>query len=169
MVLGAEGVGSLLDDETFSPTFTIGAVRMFLMFHVIFGWKITALDISDAYLTVPQVETCYVEIRGWIKKLLGLPSNALWQLKRVLPGQRNGAQCWFNSFSEKLQNMGFDQCVAMPSVFRRRTKRFVVNRHVDDELVASETAEDSHWLIAELKKIYKLQVKGPYPVQALGP
>lgn len=141
---------------------------MFLMFHVLQGWKITALDISDAYLTVPQVEVCYVEMRGWIKELLGLPAIALWKLKRVLPGQRNGAQRWFNSFADKLQSIGFEQCMAIPSVFRHKTKRILVNMHVDDELVASETAGDAHWLISELKKTYKLQVEGPFPEGLLG-
>lgn len=57
-------------------------------------------------------------------------------LKRVPPGQRNGAQRWLSS----------------------RT-----NVHVDDKLIANEAAEDSVWLIEEQKQMYKLQVEEPYP------
>ena len=64
----------------------LGAVKKF------YGWKLANLDISDTYLTVAQQEICHVKISGWIEQLLGLPSNALWQLRRFLPGQRNGAQ-----------------------------------------------------------------------------
>ena len=35
-------------------------------------------------------------------------------------------------------------------------------------MIASETTEDALWLIQELKKVYKLQIEGPYPVQKLG-
>ena len=156
------------NEDTFSPTSPYGVIRFFLMCHLIYGWKITCLDISDAYLTVPQVETCYVATRPWIQMLLSLPSNALWELKRVLPGQRNGAQRWFNAFSEKLRQLGFVQCQAVPSVLRHERKKIVINVHVDDELIASETTEDALWLIRELKRFYKLQIEGPYPVQKLG-
>ena len=107
-------------------------------------------------------------IRPWIQKLLSFPSNALWELKRVLPGQRNGAQRWFNAFSDRLRQLGFVQCQAMPSVLRHKHKKIVVNVHVDDELIASETTEDALWLTRELKKVYKLQIEGPYPIQKLG-
>ena len=97
-------------------------VRLFLFCHLFFGWKVAALDISDAYLTVVQKEICYVKISQWMKELLKLPENSLWQLKRVLPGQRNGAQRWFQDFAHHLQELGFDSCAAMPSVLRHRTK-----------------------------------------------
>ena len=74
------------NEDTFSPTSAFGVVRFFLMCHLFFGWKVTSLHISDAYLTVPQVEKCYVEIRPGIKELLGLSPDSLWELKRVLPG-----------------------------------------------------------------------------------
>ena len=155
-------------DETFSPTSSYAVVRLFLFCPLFFGWKVAALDISDAYLTVVQKETCYVKISQWMKELLKLPENSLWQLKRVLPGQRNGAQRWFQDFSHHLQELGFDSCTAMPSVLRHRTKKLAINIHVDDELVVGETVEDIEWVIGALKKIYKLQVEGPMPKESLG-
>ena len=155
-------------DETFSPTSSYAVVRLFLFCHLFFGWKVAALDISDAYLTVVQKEICYVKISQWMKELLKLPENSLWQLKRVLPGQRNGAQRWFQDFSHRLQDLGFDSCTAMPSVLRHRTKKLAINIHVDDELVVSETVEDIEWVIGALKKIYKLQVEGPMLKEFLG-
>ena len=138
------------------------------MLHLFYGWKLASLDISDAYLTVEQQETCYVKISGWIKQLLGLQQNALWQLQKVLPGQRNGAQRWFQDFTHHLQRLGFKCCVAMPSVLKHATKQIAINVHVDDELIASENEADLMWVIAELKKIYKLQVEGPVPRGMLG-
>ena len=153
--------------STFSPTSSFAVVRFFLMLHLFYGWKLASLDISDAYLTVEQ-EVCYVKISGWIKQLLGLSQDMLWQLRRVLPGQRNGAQRWFQNFPNHLQRLGFKCCVAMPSVLKHGTKRVVINVHVDDELIASESESDLLWVVEELKEIYKLQIEGPVPKGPLG-
>ena len=125
-----------------------------------------SLDISD--LTVEQKEICYVEISQWMKDLLQLSQDTIWELKRVLPGQRNGAQRWFQDFTHNLQKIGFYVCTAMPSVLRHQTRKIVINVHVDDELIAAETKEDIEWVIAELEKHYKLQAEGPFPVEGLG-
>ena len=149
--------------DTFSPTSAGGAIRFFLLFQLVYGWKILSLDISDAYLMVPQQEVCYVQIRDWIKSLLGLSSEDLWELRRVLPGQRNGAQRWFNYFSDFLKELGFVQCTAMPSVMRHSIRKVVINIHVDDELVAAENVAEAHWFMNELRKKFKIQVEGPCP------
>ena len=154
--------------ETFSPTSAGGAIRFFLLFHLVFRWKVLSLDVSDAYLMVPQQEACYVQIRGWIKELLGLATDDLWDLRRVLPGQRNGAQRWFNHFTEFLKSLGFLQCTAMPSVMRHKSRKVVINIHIDDELVAAESMEEAHWFIGELKKKFKVQVEGPFPTGSTG-
>ena len=109
-------------DETFSPTSSYAVVRLFLFCHLFFGWKVASLDISDAYLTVTQKEVCYVNISQWMKELLQLPEGSLWQLKRVLPGQRNGAQRWFHDFSRHLQALGFVSRTAMPSVLKHQSR-----------------------------------------------
>ena len=155
-------------EETFSPTSSHSVVKFFLFCHLFFGWKIASIDVSDAYLTVKQQEICYVKISSWIKNLLRLPESSMWQLCKVLPGQRNGAQRWFQDFTAVLKSLGFSQCVAMPSLLRHRTRRVVLNVRVDDELIAAEQASDIEWLVQELRKIYKLQIEGPVPLGPLG-
>lgn len=131
-------------------------MRLFFVLHLNFRWKLLSLDISDAYLTVDQVEECIVELRPWIKSVLQVSDDTVWRLKKVLPGQRNGAKRWFSSFSQVLSELGFESCLAMPSVFRHTTKQAVVNTHVDDILVAAKDPRDGEWLSQELKKKYKL-------------
>ena len=155
-------------EETFSPTSSHGVVRLFLLCHLCFGWKLASLDISDAYLTVEQKEICYVEISQWMKEQLKLPDDAIWELRKVLPGQRNGAQRWFQDFTKNLHKLGFHSCTAMPSVLKHNTRKMAINVHVDDELIAAENKEDVEWLVKELEKHYKLQAEGPFPIEALG-
>ena len=59
------------DENNFSPTSSFASVRMLLVFALIFGLAVTALDIKDAFLTVPQVEVLYVEIPQWVKERTG--------------------------------------------------------------------------------------------------
>ena len=161
-------MGQTSDAETFSPTSAVSAIRCFFLFHLCFHWKLMSLDISDAYLTVAQVEPCYVELRPWIKSLLNLPDDTLWRLKKVLPGQRNGAKRWFSSFSSVLLSIGFEACEVMPSIFKHKTRDIIMNVHVDDELVAMKDPADGEWLLTELRKKYKLQVEGPVPIGRFG-
>ena len=156
--------GADSDQETFSPTTATSAVRLFFVLHLNFRWKLLSLDISDAYLTVDQVEECIVELRPWIKSVLQVSDDTVWRLKKVLPGQRIGAKRWFSSFSQVLSELGFESCLAMPSVFRHTTKQAAINMHVDDILVAVKDPRDGEWLLQALKARYKLQVEGPVPL-----
>ena len=103
-----------------------------------------------------------------MKEVLNLQNDVLWELKRILPGQRNGAKRWFSSFSEVLGELGFEPCIVMPSIFRHSQKLMVVNLHVDDILVALKFVSDGKWLLQELRKRYRLQVEGPVPIGQTG-
>ena len=50
------------DETSFAPTSAFSAVRMLLTFAMVYSLAVTALDISDAFLMVPQVEVMLVEI-----------------------------------------------------------------------------------------------------------
>ena len=55
---------------------------MLLVFALIYNLSVTSLDISDAFLMVPQTDEMYVEISQG-------KSETHWRLLRCLPGQRN--------------------------------------------------------------------------------
>ena len=60
------------------------------------GWILVGFDVSDAYLTCPQGElTCTSVSIGELK---------VWfNLLRLIPGQRDGSQRWFQQFSDALK------------------------------------------------------------------
>lgn len=64
-----------------------------------------SVDIRDAFLSADQKELMYVEPRPGMSK-----PGMVWQLLKVLPGQRNGALKWFEAFSQPLMDLGFVQC-----------------------------------------------------------
>ncbi|CAE7493821.1 unnamed protein product [Symbiodinium natans] len=75
-------------------------------------WEALALDITDAYLTVPQrVKTVVSVDVGTERKY--------YQLLRNLPGQRPGAKDWFDSFQEHLsQGLSIEPLIEAPALFR---------------------------------------------------
>ena len=82
------------------------------------------LDVRDAFLTVEQQELCYVEIRPWIRQALGIQEGVVWQLHRCLPGQRNAALRWFLKFTGILKQIGFVDCVNMPSLMKHSSRQW---------------------------------------------
>ena len=69
------------DENNFSPTSSFASVRMLLTFALIYNLAVTALDVKDAFLMVPQMEILYVKIPMWIRRWTGSP-HAHWLLKR---------------------------------------------------------------------------------------
>lgn len=63
----------------------------------------------------------------------------IWQLKKVLPGQRNGAQRWFTAFTDFLKGIGFEHYDLTPAVLRHCEKKILISVRADDELVAAES------------------------------
>ena len=154
--------GRSSDAETFSPTSCATSVRLVLCLHLIFGWKVRTFDVKDAFLMATQRENVYVELRPWIRSLLGLDTSYVWKLHRCLPGQRNAATRWFDEISSTLISLGFVACVLSPSLFRHRTRQIALVVHVDDICVASDESEGD-WIEKELGSRYELSVSGPVP------
>lgn len=149
--------------STFSPTSAGSVIRLVLLFHLLFQWKLYALDIRDAFLTVDQQEPMYVKPRA------GMTAPGIyWKLKKVLPGQQNGALRWFDSFSSFLMGIGFVPCAGVPSLMKHSVKPLIINIHVDDELVAAGSVSDAQWLMAQLTTKYKMEAEGPCPVNKIG-
>ena len=149
--------------ETFSPTSGGSIVRLVLMFHLLFHWKLYAIDVRDAFLSVDQKESMFVQPRKGMAE-----SGVLWKLLKVLPHQRNGALRWFEAFSQFLMGLGFLQCAGVPSLLRHESRPLVINIHVDDELVAAGNIDEAEWLFSELRKKYRMEVEGPCPVDKQG-
>lgn len=53
-------MGQASDACTFSPTSAYSVVRLFLACHLLHKWKLASVDVSDAYLTVPQQEILFL-------------------------------------------------------------------------------------------------------------
>ncbi|CAE7671665.1 ABHD17A [Symbiodinium necroappetens] len=112
-----------------------------------------AVDIGDAFLTVPQVRPTYVTY------VHPDGSKELFYLGFVLPGQRSGSSDWYDDFTKFLStNLDIVECPAHPSLVKTadQTSRFAMQLHVDDMLGFAKRKFVHETFLPTLKKKYKV-------------
>ena len=118
--------------DLFSPASSVLTVRLLPTLFMRWksdGYVLSAIDIADAFLMVPQREltvvTCELAAGDTMNFVLG----------KVLPGQRDGSQLWHESFSAFLRD-DFQICEfpANPSLLRAKGDECLLLLHVDDVL-----------------------------------
>ena len=112
-----------------------------------------AVDIGDAFLTVPQVRPTYVTY------VHPDGSKELFYLGFVLPGQRSGSSDWYDDFTKFLgANLDIVECSTHPSLVKTAdpTSRFAMQLHVDDMLGFAKRKFVHETFLPTLKKKYKV-------------
>ena len=112
-----------------------------------------AVDIGDAFLTVPQVRPTYVTY------VHSDGSKELFYLGFVLPGQRSGSSDWYDDFTKFLSaNLDIVECPAHPSLVKTAdpSSRFAMQLHVDDMLGFAKRKFVHETFLPTLKKKYKV-------------
>ena len=121
------------------------------------GWIMCSFDVHDAYLTVDQKKPTVISTT-----LSG--ETIVHELLKCVPGQRDGAVLWFDSFSNHLKEVANVQaCPEVPAFFRINaldgSSNFMIMLvHVDDCLLAG-TPKDVNDLITTLKAKFQLTVE----------
>ena len=115
------------------------------------GYILGAIDIGDAFLTVPQKEFTVVSL------LSASGERTDYQLGRVLPGQRTGSQLWYEAITGLLcSELGMVQCPESPNLLRSANMDCYVLLHVDDMLICGKSDFVDHSLLPMLKKHHKV-------------
>ena len=161
-VVAREFKTSNTDETSFAPTSAFSAVRMLLIFAMVYGLAVTALDISDAFLMVPQVEVMFVEIPQWVRELTQRDETH-WRLLKCLPGQRNAALRWHLHFAQICEGAGLKAFPGTPTVMRHGDldRKVFINVHVDDILLICKP-EDVPWFQQTVGATLKMKVDGPH-------
>ena len=109
-------MSSELDDAVFAPASSSVLTRVLpalLVSKCAAGedWRALSLDITDAYLTVPQQTPTIV---SW-----QVGNQLRWyKLLRTLPGQRTGARSWFDDFHDHLKStINIEAFTEAPALF----------------------------------------------------
>ena len=116
-------------------------------------WVLATIDISDAFLTVDQIEptiVSYIDKDG---------NETVFALGKVLPGQRCGSRDWYESFTEFLkEEIAVEVCPSYPVLLRTPSRDCLMHLHVDDIMSGCERERLTRDIIPKLEKKYKVQV-----------
>ena len=114
-------------------------------------YVLSAIDIADAFLMVPQKELTMVSCELVTGDVLSFV------LGRVLPGQRNGSQLWHESFSAYLKDdLQISEFSAYPSLLKSKGDECLLLLHVDDVLCLCRRKYLDETLMPSLKSKYKV-------------
>ena len=152
--------------ETFAPTSSLAATRLLLATHAILQWRLSFIDVKDAFLLVPQTKLVLVEQPAWWKpeELEGELSGAkrYWRLAGCLPGQRDAASRWFDYLGVALEELGMENHLSLPSLFRHKEKDLGMVCHVDDLIVAGSAVELA-WFLDKMRNKFVISESGVLP------
>ena len=143
------------DEETFSPTSTLSAMKVLISLCVTQKLWTVVLDVKDAFLQAPQQEYVVVEAPRWAREV-NPNSPRFWRLLKCLPGQRNASIRWYEYFRAVIEKEKFEAYEGMPTVMRHSERTIYLTIHVDDVLAVGEH-EDVKWFVEEFSKKFTVK------------
>ena len=123
-------------------------------------WVLGSLDVTDAYLMVPQPTPRPINVVGGEAF-----SEDGWVINKCLPGQRDGARRWYMYFKDLLEDeLNAKACEVQPAIFKLMSRDkegevlgFIL-LHVDDVLFYMDETFLSSTVIPRLGKHVKMSL-----------
>ena len=129
-------------EETFSPVVRFTSIRMLLAFAVQHNMLIHQMDVVAAFLNGSLQEDIYMEQPdGYVQ---AKNEQLVCKLKKSLYGLKQASRCWNAVLNDFLKLIEFEQSVADPCVYVKKTKDHlvIVAVYVDDLIIIANTPEE---------------------------
>jgi hypothetical protein len=102
--------------ETYAPVVTWFAIRLIIIFGIIFGWALRQVDFVMAYPQAPIKMDIYMEIPHGIMTAHGNSKDHVLKLEKNIYGQKQAGCVWNSFLVDRLMSIGFtpsliDDCV----------------------------------------------------------
>jgi hypothetical protein len=121
-------------DQTFAAVARMKSFRLIVALSVLLGWKVTQLDVSNAFLHGTLKEEVYMSPpRDFFK----LPPGKCLKLKKCLYGFKQASREWNLKLKQVLAVQNFFPLKSDPCVFKHSGGKGVISVHVDDLLFAT--------------------------------
>ncbi len=116
--------------ETCAPVVTWFAIRLMIIFGIIFCWALCQVDFVMAYLQAPIEMDIYMELPQGIQTMHGNSKNHMLKLEKNIYGQKQAGCVWNLFLVDKLLSIRFTTSLIDDCVFFRDDIIFMV--YVDD-------------------------------------
>ncbi|KAI3776447.1 hypothetical protein L1987_46232 [Smallanthus sonchifolius] len=146
--------------DTFAPVAKLVTVRTLLALAVKRNWHIHQLDVNNAFLHGDLEEEVYMKIPPGFTN----GENETWvcRLQKSLYGLKQASRNWYHKFTSTLEEMGFKQSLADPSLFTYKTDvvHAAVLIYVDDVIMVGDDINKIRDTKAELHRRFTIKDLG---------
>jgi hypothetical protein len=111
--------------ETYTPIVTWFAIRLVIVFGIIFLWALCQANFVMAYPQAPIEEDIYMEIPQGIETATGNSNDKVLKLLKNIYGQKQAGCIWNSYLIEKLASIGFYPSLIDDCVFFRCRRRYL--------------------------------------------
>jgi hypothetical protein len=118
--------------ETCAPVVTWFAIRLMIIFRIIFCWALCQVNFVMAYLQAPIEMDIYMELPQGIQTAHGNSKDHMLKLKKNIYGQKQAGRVWNLFLVDKLLSIGFTTSLVDDCVFYRNDVIFMV--YVDNDI-----------------------------------
>jgi hypothetical protein len=139
--------------ETYAPVVTWFAIRLIIIFGIIFSLALRQVDFVMAYpqAQAPIEEDIYMEIPQGIETAKGKSKNMVLKLLKNIFGQKQAGQVWNSYLVQKLESIGFCPSQIDDCVFFRDDVIFMV--YVDDGIFIGNDDAQLQAIIKEIQDL----------------
>jgi hypothetical protein len=93
--------------ETFAPVVTWFAIRLVIIFGIIFCWALQQVDFVMVYPQAPIKMDIYMELSQGIQTKHGNSKDHVLKLEKNIYGQKQAGRMWNSFLIDKLMSIGF--------------------------------------------------------------
>jgi hypothetical protein len=137
--------------ETYAPVVTWFAVRLMIIFGIIFSWSLCQVDFVMAYPQAPVESDIYMELpQGIFTATVNSKDHVLKLLKNIY-GQKQAGQVWNSYLVDKLTSLGFTASLIDDCVFFCGDIIFMV--YVDDSIFLGNNDDQLTEAIQEIQSL----------------
>ena len=124
-------------DETYAPVASLEAVRLLLAYACMCNFKLSQMDVKNAFLNGFLNEEVYVSQPPSFED--HLYPNHVFKLKKALYGLKQAPRWWYERLSNFLLSKGYAKGVVDKTLFIRKHASYVilVQVYVDDTIFGS--------------------------------
>jgi hypothetical protein len=139
--------------KTYAPVVTWFAIRLMIVFGIIFCWAIRQVDFVMAYPQAPVEMDIYMELPQGIKTATGNSKDHVLKLLKNIYVQKQAGRVWNSFLVDKLTSLGYTSLLIDDCVFFRHDSIFMV--YVDDGIFLGN---DDAQLLQAIKEIQGLGI-----------
>ncbi len=137
--------------ETYAPVVTWFAIRLMIIFGIIFCWALQQVDFVMAYPQASIKMDIYMELPQGIQTKHGNSKEHILKLEKNLYGQKQAGRMWILFLVDKLTSIGFTTALIDDCVFFRGDIIFMV--YVDDGIFLGSNDLQLQEVIMEIQNL----------------